>query len=116
MPRHAEAGIDVARIVAVDMAERAPQPILVCGYRHDVDMVRHQAMGSDVHLRTPGRFREEIEVEFVVSILEERPFTPITALGRMVRRAGEDEARETGRGDWVVVLDDGEKGLLHLSP
>jgi hypothetical protein len=57
-----------------------------------------------------------MEVEFVVSILEERPFTPITALGHMVRRAGENEARETSHGDWVVVLDDGEKGLLHLSP
>ena len=92
MPRYAQACIDVAGIVAVDIAERAPQTILVRWHRDDVYMIWHQTIGPDLDPRAHGGLRQEIEVEFVVAVLEERSLAPIAALGDVVRDAGQDRS------------------------
>lgn len=47
---------------------------------------------------------EQIEVEGVVAIFEERPLAPVAALSDVVRDAWKDEARETGHAALAIGL------------
>lgn len=88
VPGHAQAGVDIAGLVAVDIAKGAPQPVFVRGDSDDVNMVGHQAVRPD---RNPGALRpigQQIEIERIVPILKERPLTPIAALGDVMWDAG----------------------------
>lgn len=59
-----------------------------------LDVVWHQAIGPDRYARSPRSLGEEIEVEFVVAILEEGALAAIAALGHVVRDTGKDNAGE----------------------
>jgi hypothetical protein len=94
MSRHAKARIDIACIVAMDIAEGTRKTVFVTWHGNDVDMVGHETIGPDIHSHSPCRIGEQIKVERVIAIFEERALPPIATLGYMVRNAGKDKARE----------------------
>jgi hypothetical protein len=70
VPGYSQAGVDVAGVMAVDIAESTPQPVLVRGHRDDMNMVGRQAERPD---RNPGALRpigQQIEIERKALILE----------------------------------------------
>jgi hypothetical protein len=56
-------------------------------------MVRHQAISPHFGPRPLGRDREEIEVQRVVALFEERALATVATLGHVVRNARDDDAR-----------------------
>lgn len=96
MAGHPQPGVDIAGVVTVDVAKGPAEAIFVRRYCNDVDVIGHQAIRPDRHLRTGCRFGEEIEVQFVVTVLEEGPLASISALGHVVRDTGEHETRAAG--------------------
>jgi hypothetical protein len=62
------------------------------------NLVRHQAEGPDLDARALGTIRQQVEIERMVAVLEERPLTTIPALGHVLWNPGENEARPTGPG------------------
>ena len=81
----------------MDIEERPPQPVLVARHRDDVHVVGHQAIGPDRHPRSRRRVGQQVEVEFVVAVLEEHLLAAIAALRHVVLDARQDEAGKTGR-------------------
>jgi hypothetical protein len=72
--------------------------VLVSGGEHNVDVVGHQAIGPHFRLRAIGGAGEQIEIERIVSLLEECRLPPVAALGNVVGNAGNDDAGQTGHG------------------
>jgi len=56
-------------------------------------MIGHQAVGPDLNAGSRRRIGQEIEIERIVSVLEEGLLTPIAPLRHMVRDARKDDAR-----------------------
>ena len=83
-------GVDLAGVVSVDIAKGAPQPVSVRGHCHVVHVIRHQAVGSDLHSGALRPIGQQIKIERIVPILKEHPLTPFAALGDVVQNARED--------------------------
>ncbi len=98
MAGHAHPGIDVAGIVAVHVAEGAAETFLIARHGDDVNVVGHQAVGPDLDPCPSCRIRQQVEVQFVVAILEEGLLAAVAALRHVVRDAGEHDAWEAGHG------------------
>lgn len=92
MACHPQARIDVAGVVAVDVAEGAPQAVLIRRDCHGVHVVGHQAVGPDLHSGPAGCLGKEIKIERIIAILEERLFATVAPLGDVVGNAGKDQA------------------------
>jgi len=92
MPRHPQPGVDVPGIVAMDMAKSPPEPILVARHGDDVNMVGHQTIAPDRHLRPRRCFGQQIEIERIIAVLEEGLLAPVAALGDVMRQARKDHA------------------------
>ena len=71
MPGPALPRVDIAGVMAVDMAEGPGQPVAILRHGDDMNMVGHQAIAPDLDMRPPCRLGEQIEVEPVIAILEE---------------------------------------------
>ena len=112
MAGHAHACIDIARIVTMDVAEGPAQSILVARDRDDVDVIGHQAIGPDRHLRSRGCFGEQVEIERIVPIFEEHPLAPVAPLGDVVRNAWKDDAREPGHSGRLATFGREYKGVI----
>src|SRR3546814_5490319 len=67
----AHAGVDIARIAPMQIAEGSPQAVLILRHQHDVDMIGHQAIGPDLATRPLRRIGQQTEIEFIIPILEE---------------------------------------------
>ena len=94
----AHPGVDIAGVVAMHLAERAPQTVRARRCDDQVHMVGHQAVGPHLHPRRPRRLGQQVEVELVVAVLKERWLTPIPTLGDVMRDAGDHDAGEAGHG------------------
>ena len=92
--RAPRAGVDIAGIAPVEVAEGAPQPVLVGGHDDGMDMIGHQAIGPDLGMRPLRRLREEIEVERIIRVLEEGRLAAVAALGH---GCGRPEMTRRGR-------------------
>lgn len=79
----------------MEMAEGAPQPVLVGRSGNDVNMIGHQAVGPDLDIGPARGIGQQIEVERIVTLLKERPLAPVAALGDVVRNAGQHKAGQT---------------------
>jgi hypothetical protein len=66
------------------ITKSAPQPVLIGGRRHNVDVVGHQAIRPNLD--------EQVEIERVIAVFKKRLLPPITALGNMMRHPGENKA------------------------
>jgi len=67
------------------------------------------------------RVGQEIEIERIIAVLEERPLAPVAALRHVMRHAGQDHAAKTGhafrlsRGlGWVNYGDDAPVTVIQL--
>ena len=80
MARPALPCIDVAGIMAMDIAEGSAQPVSIPRHGDDVDMVGHQAIAPDLDMGPAGRFGEQVEIELIIPIFEEGLLAPVTAL------------------------------------
>ena len=102
MPGHAHPRIDIAGVVTMNVAKGAPQPIGIGRHHDDMHMVGHQAVRPHFGPRRARGVLEQIEIEFIIAILEERPLAPVAALGDVVWDVGDDDSGEAGHGDWLV--------------
>ena len=135
MSGRAQTGIDVAGVMPVHITKGPPQTIFVRWHGDDVHMVGHQAVRPDFGMGLLGSLGQQIEIKRIVAVFKECAFTPIAALGYVVRNARKDESWEAGhdmrleqvrRGvnslgviARVTVIQFGRvsiKGLLHVSP
>jgi len=94
----AVAGVDEAGVAAVRVGEGAPQAMLVRGDGDQVHVVGHQAIGPDLTAGAARGFGEEVTVERVVGVFEERLLAAVAALRDVIGNAGNDDAREPGQG------------------
>ena len=100
MPGDAQARVDIAGVVAVDVAEGAAQAVFVRRGGDDVNVVGHQTVRPYFHPRLARGLGKEIEVELVVAVFEECALAAVSALSHVVGQAGEDHAREAGHLAW----------------
>lgn len=96
MPCNPHPRVDIAGVAAMEIAKGAAERILVARDSHDVDVVRHQATGPDLDPVAFCCLGEQVEVERIIAILEERPLAPVAALGHVMGNAWQDHAGETG--------------------
>ena len=93
---HPHPRVDVAGVMAADMAEGSAKPVLVARIGDDVDVVGQQAIGPDRHLRSRRRFRQQVEVQRIFAILEKSVLAVVAASDDMMRNAGKNNGREPG--------------------
>ncbi len=60
-------------------------------------MVWHQAITPDLRPSAFGSFSEQIAIQFVIAIFEEGLRPAIAALGHVMGKSRQDEARQAGR-------------------
>ena len=66
------------------------------GRHEQVDVIGHQTTGPDLNPYLARLFREQIEIDFMVPVLEEDRLAPVSPLGHMMREAGKHPAGKTG--------------------
>src|SRR5712664_2039829 len=76
--------------------QRAAQAIAVGRDQDQMHVVRHQAPGPDFDLGRAAMAGEQVAVERIVVVTEERPGLPIATLGDMVRETGNDDTGKAG--------------------
>jgi hypothetical protein len=74
--------------------ERAAQPVRIGRHQDEVHMVRHQAPGPHRDADVAAMFGEQVAVERIVTVAEERLRAAVAALGDMVRMTGDDDTCE----------------------
>jgi len=93
MPGGAQPGVDIAGVVAVHLAERAPQPLRVARRDHQVHVV---GLAPHLHPRRLRRLGQQVEVELIVAVLKERVLPAVVPLGDVVRDAWDHNAGKAG--------------------
>ena len=89
-----------ASIAAMHRRQGGTQTILVFGNQNSMNVVWHQAISPT---RNPRRFAtggQKIPEGDVVCIIKKNLLPPIAALRDVMRKTGDDEAGDTGHGDW----------------
>jgi hypothetical protein len=72
------------------------QPVPVGRHQDEMHMVGHQAPRPNLDIGRPAMLSEEIAVERIIGIGEERARAAIAALGDVVRMTGNDDTGEAG--------------------
>jgi hypothetical protein len=96
MPRALVARLDDAGIGAMHARQRAAQAVGVGRDQDQMHVVRHQAPGPDVDVGRATMAGEQVAVERIVLVAEERPGSPVATLGDMVRETGDDDTSKAG--------------------
>ena len=87
MPRHPQARVDVAGVLAVNIAEGLAKAILVARHGNDVDVIGHQAIRPHLHPVPPRRLGQQVAIKRKVCVLKERQLTPVATLGDVMGRS-----------------------------
>jgi hypothetical protein len=98
MPGALAARLYDSGIAAMHARQRAAQAVRIGRDKDQMHVVRHQAPGPDFD---PGRATmagEQIAIERIVVLAEERPGPPIATLGDMVWETGNDDTGKAGHG------------------
>ncbi len=66
-------------------------------------MVRHKAVGPDLDASFAGLLGEQVAIDFVVAILEEDRFAPVSTLGYMVRKPWDYDTGESGHTATILL-------------
>jgi hypothetical protein len=98
MPAAFASGVDDAGIAPMDRCQRTPQAVFIGGHHDQVNMVGHQHPSPAGDACSFQAFSQEIAIERIIGIDEERALAANTALGDMVRQAGNDDASEAAYG------------------
>jgi len=69
-------------------------------------VVRHETVGPDFRSGAVAGLRQEIDIEGVVTLLEEGCSPAVAALGDMMGHAGDDDTGETGHERQVALIRD----------
>jgi hypothetical protein len=62
--------------------------------KNQMHVIRHQAPAPDLDLGRIAMRGEQVAIESIVVVAEERPGPPVATLGDMVRETGNDDAGE----------------------
>lgn len=115
MPRYPHARVDIAGIMTVHMTKSPPQAIFVRWHGNDVNMVGHQAVGSDRDIRPSRGVGQKIEIKLIIAVFEKHLLAAVAPLRDVMRHAWKHDAREPSHPNTLqnnAII----KGLLHLSP
>lgn len=96
MARPAQARVDIAGVVPMDVAEGLSQSIIGRD-DDDMHMIGHQAVGPDLCSRLLRPFREEIAIERIGTFLKEGLLATVAALRDVMWDAGENDTGKTSR-------------------
>jgi len=88
----------VPGISTMHIPESTPQSIFVTRNKDDMNMVRHQAIRHNLHIRLGRRFRQRSKVKFIIAVFKKRLPTPVTALNDVMGYARQDEMGKASRG------------------
>src|SRR5205823_5974261 len=88
--------VDLRGISAMHLAYRPSQRLGRRRDHHQMGVIRHQAIGPDLDAEQSAPMGHEFEVEAVVFVGEERLLAAIAALSDVVRKTGDDGARDSG--------------------
>ncbi len=88
--------VDDAGVTPMRRRERAPQPVRVGRRQDEMHRVRHPAPCPNLDAGGPAMLAEQVAIEGVVGVGEERARAAIAALGDVMRQAGDDDAGEAG--------------------
>jgi len=80
--------IDHATIATMRLAYSAAQSVFSCRNGDQMHMIRHQAIGPDLHLTFSAPFGQQGDVGTIIVIVEEGLHSSVAALSYMVRNTG----------------------------
>ncbi len=85
------------------LAHCARQPFGRGWRENEMHVVRHQAICPARDGVGATTLRKEVAIQFVIAAFEKQPLPTIAALSDMVRRVGENDARQAGheRKPWL---------------
>lgn len=104
MAVQASLAVESLGIAHVERLENGLEPCFGPGNRHQMDVITHQAVGEDRHIVLIAVVLEPRQIGFPIVIGKEDVFTPIAALGDVVRYAGKDGSGETGHTHRIAFL------------
>ena len=84
------------------LAERAPEPLRRRRRQDQMDVVRHQAVRPHRHARLAAALAQQVEIETIILVAEERLHPPIAAPRHVIGQIRDDETGDAGpwRGSW----------------
>ncbi len=85
-----------AGVTAVHPRQRAAQPVGIGRDQNEMDMVRHQAPGPHFDRGLAAMGGQQVAVQRIIAVAEERPGAAIATLRDMVRMTGNDDASKAG--------------------
>lgn len=88
--------LDGSSIASMHTGQRAAQTVRIGRHEDQMHVVWHQAPSPHLDPRRFAIRREQIAIERIVALLEERARPAIAALGDMVGMTGNDDASKTG--------------------
>ena len=94
-PRMNDAGV-----TAMHRRQRPAQAVGVGRHQNQMHMIGHQAPRPHLHAGRAAVLPEQIAVERVIGVAEERARAAVAALGDVVRVTGNDDAGEAGHARW----------------
>lgn len=77
----------------MSVGKRVAHAVFVGEYSDDMNMVGHKAIAPDLCLGLVGPFAEQIDVQPVVSIIEEDLISPVSTLGNVAGMTGNYDSR-----------------------
>ena len=83
-------------VLGLEARDEAGQCVLLLGDSHDMDVIGHQAVAEDVHLRALRVSHQQFEIEAIVSGCEEYLLTIVTALSHVMSHIGDHDTRASG--------------------
>lgn len=104
MPGSLVTGIDSGGIAAVGVGDTAAQAFRISGHDDQVDMVGHQAPSPDLAAGLRQSNAQKITLGLIVGTTKETRFLPVSPLGDMVRKAGNDNAGETSHECIIISI------------
>src|SRR6185295_13682367 len=96
MPRALAPALDDSGIGAMHPRQRPAQAVPVGWHQNEMDVVRHQAPGPDLDRSRLALGGEQVAIERIIVVAEERPGAAVAALGDEVRVTGNDDTGEAG--------------------
>ena len=89
-------GIPIARVCRIRASQDAGQGVRALRHRQQVDVIGHQAIGPNSEAELAAVLAEHVQVDGAVLIGEKGGLPAIPPGGDVVRKAGHDDAGETG--------------------
>lgn len=103
IPAPPVAEVHMPRIAPVGLSDGSGEALLGPRHHYQMHMVVHQAVRPDLETATAGLLAQQLTVHLPVRGAEENRLAAVTALGHMVRNAGEGEPWEASHDLMILV-------------